>query len=599
MKTLLAAINAQYIHTNLAVRYLYRFRNLYKRQAISFVEFTVNQLPEHIFSQIYELEPDLLCFSCYLWNIQTVLQLAEDYKQLRPNTKILLGGPEVSYDGEALLRSSPSVDYIIAGEGELVLEPLLDCLSGEGNAEENLSAVPGLVYRREDGQICANPRPPALELALLPFPYEGELESLDNRLLYYETSRGCPFNCRYCLSSAEQGVRFQPLDKVFRELQYFLDARVRQVKLVDRTFNCKRPHYRPILEYLIAHDNGVTNFHLEISADLLEEEDMTIFSQARPGLFQLEIGVQSTHPQTAAAIDRHAPFAKIANAVKQIHSLGNIHCHLDLIAGLPQENYGSFAKSFDDVFSLRPEQFQLGFLKLLKGSYLREHADGLGLRFRSSPPYEVLSSDRLSFGELLRLKGVEEMVDIYYNSGRFQQTLEYLLGRWMLYPAGKSSSFYFFEALADFWKKSGCQNAAQGQKQLYTLLWNFYRESEGFRSSRRDLSSADPGTGPFQSAILFDLCRHKKPYDIPSWLGERPSVAHREEILRFYRNPDNIHRYLPQYVGLDPRQIAKLAHIELFWLPEERSWLPVLFDYDHRDLLGNARATKLYLELQI
>lgn len=440
MKTLLVAINAQYIHTNLAVRYLCRYQDLDKSQDVSFAEFTINQLPEQIFRRIYEQNPDLLCFSCYLWNIRTVLQLADDYKQLRPEAKILLGGPEVSYDGEALLRDHPAVDFIIAGEGEKVLRPLLDCLSS-AVGEKDLSSVPGLVYRGKAGQPISNPRPAPMELGQLPFPYEGELDELKNRLVYYETSRGCPFNCRYCLSSAEHGVRFQPLEKVFRELQYFLDARVRQVKLVDRTFNCKRSHYRPILQYLLERDNGITNFHLEVSADLLEEEDLALLSRARPGLFQLEIGVQTTHPETAAAVDRLAPFERIAHAVEQIHRFRNIHCHLDLIAGLPQEGYADFARSFDDVFSLRPEQLQLGFLKLLKGSYLREHAAALGLKFCSAPPYEVLASDKLSFGELSRLKGIEEMVEIYYNSGRFEQTLVFLLDSWSASAAPRPSIF--------------------------------------------------------------------------------------------------------------------------------------------------------------
>ena len=594
MKTLLVAINAQYIHTNLAVRYLCRYQDLDKSQDVSFAEFTINQLPEQIFRRIYEQNPDLLCFSCYLWNIRTVLQLADDYKQLRPEAKILLGGPEVSYDGEALLRDHPAVDFIIAGEGEKVLRPLLDCLSS-AVGEKDLSSVPGLVYRGKAGQPISNPRPAPMELGQLPFPYEGELDELKNRLVYYETSRGCPFNCRYCLSSAEHGVRFQPLEKVFRELQYFLDAHVRQVKLVDRTFNCKRSHYRPILQYLLERDNGITNFHLEISADLLEEEDLALLSKARPGLFQLEIGVQTTHPETAAAVDRLAPFERIAHAVEQIHRFRNIHCHLDLIAGLPQEGYADFARSFDDVFSLRPEQLQLGFLKLLKGSYLREHAAALGLKFCSAPPYEVLASDKLSFGELSRLKGIEEMVEIYYNSGRFEQTLVFLLDSWS--ASGCSSPFYFFEALADFWKDTGYQDAAQGYKQLCTLLWNFYRDEDRLHSSPAEPSKK--GELLFRNAMLYDLCRHRKPYDIPQWLGERPSVARKEEILRFYRQPENIARYLPQYVGLDPRQIAKLAHLELFWQPEEEAWVSVLFDYDHRDLRGNARATKVYLELQI
>ena len=553
MKLLLTAINAKYIHSNLAVYSLRAsaLAALGRAEArgreggllasavagapasdgalapdgasaadpasplpveIALAEFTINHRTEDILREIYLRKPDVLLFSCYIWNIVYVRELAENCRKIMPEVPIWLGGPEVSYDAEAFLRENPAVDGILCGEGEETFCRLTeyygqlaeyggqygrdagrygrhDCQRsgqrsgqrpGQGQAgAARLKEIPGLVYREPDrrreepgqpegkGSIQVNPPAPLPDLDALPFPY-SDLADFENRIIYYESSRGCPFSCSYCLSSIEKSVRFRNPETVCRELQFFLDRRVPQVKFVDRTFNCRKSHAMAIWTYILEHDNGITNFHFEIEAELLCEEELELLSRMRPGLVQLEIGVQSANPKTLAAVRRSTDLDRLQETVLRIRRGRNIHQHLDLIAGLPFEDYESFGRSFDRVFAMEPEQLQLGFLKVLKGAAMYGDAARYGIVYKSQPPYEVLSTPWLSFSDLLRLKAIEEMVEIYYNSHQFGRTLERLV------PAFPSP-FAFFEELARYYEgRQEGQKSSRARK--YELLLDFAAE---------------------------------------------------------------------------------------------------------------------------
>ncbi|MBR2062791.1 MAG: cobalamin-dependent protein, partial [Anaerotignum sp.] len=386
-KIVLAALNAKYIHSNLALRYLSRFQDNYKNHHIITREFTINQRPDFIVEELFRLKPDVILFSAYIWNVETLRQLCPLLKKVMPNCMIGFGGPEVSYESENFLQENPAVDLVMRGEGELVFTKLLEYW--DNGIFADLSEIGSLTYR-QNGEIRSTVQEEPLDLALLPFPYEADFSDIQNQIIYYESSRGCPYQCGYCLSSVEQGVRFVPLEKVLPDLQKFLDARVPQVKFIDRTFNCKKSHAMAIWKYLHEHDNGVTNFHFEITADIIDQEAIDYLKQVRKGLFQFEIGVQSTNPHTIKAINRNVDFEKLAGIVKQIKAGENIHQHLDLIAGLPYEDYESFGHSFNDVYDLEPEQLQLGFLKVLKGSLMHEKAAEHGIVYKNHAPYEVL-----------------------------------------------------------------------------------------------------------------------------------------------------------------------------------------------------------------
>lgn len=571
MKHLLAAVNAKYIHTCLAVRYLKGFVRARRDYDVDFLEFTINQPLSFLLEEIYRARPDTLAFSCYLWNIGAVSALLPDLKKVLPGLTIILGGPEVSFGCGEVLHAHPDADCLIAGEGEAGYLALLDALEKGGGWED----VPNLVYRK-GGQMRQNPPAPFLDMDALPFPYE-HVEQTRHQILYYEGCRGCPFDCQYCLSGDDKTLRFKSFDKIRRELDLFLSCRVPQVKFVDRTFNCRPDYYRPIWQYLIERDNGVTNFHFELSADLLRDEDMQLLRPARAGLFQFEIGVQSTHAPTLSAIHRSHRVEKIFSRVKAVQALGNIHQHLDLIAGLPLEDYAAFARSFNDVFSLRPQQLQLGFLKLLHGSGLDIRRKELGLVSSSRPPYEILATPSLSFEELLGLKGVEDMVERYYNSGRFSLSLERALSK-------ASSPFSFFEALSRFWKDSGCGGVSHTKEALYDILFQFVRVFYGPDSDLAQL-------------MRFDIFRHEKAKKLPACCEAPLSPAHRDRISAFYRNPENIKRYLPSYEGLDPRQIARMTHLEIFPFdprhPEDRKERAYLFDYRGKNRLTDSTVTVL------
>jgi radical SAM superfamily enzyme YgiQ (UPF0313 family) len=573
MKTLLTAINAKFIHTCPAVRYLKKYADGRGSFDIDLLELTINNHPDLILDEIFRRRPQLLGFSCYIWNISLVRRLLPEAKKILPGCTVVLGGPEVSYESEALLRSMPAADYIIRGEGEEAFYHLLRSLT-EGQTPDG----PGLTFWR-DGEAVSTPDSPPFDLASLPFPYEKDLSDAEGKIKYYESSRGCPFRCQYCLSSVQPGVRFVPLEKALKELQIFLDAKVPQVKFIDRTFNCDKQRALAIWSYLRDHDNGVTNFHFEIEAELLDGETVSFLSSLRPELFQLEIGVQSTNPATLAEVRRRGDFDRLSRLVKQIDG-ARVHRHLDLIAGLPHEDYRSFARSFDDVYRLEPEQFQLGFLKLLRGSGLYARRRELNLLCREEPPYEILSTDAMEYAELLRLKGVEEMVERYYNSGRFRHTLRWLLRR-------EPSPFAFYERLGDRWIREGMHLMNRSLDDCRDFLYHACRED------------GHPELKKLAWYLKYDLCLHQRPRRLPDWMEDQ-NAPWRAAMVGFLADPAHREAYLPEYASEaeDPKQLYKLVHLEHFPfdpLTGAGGDCFFLFNYKRRDLLGNARAFRVPL----
>lgn len=545
MKILLAACNAKYIHSNLAVYDLKAYSSDYDEYVI-LREYTINQPKDEILKDIYSSGADVVCFSCYIWNISFVRELIRDLVKILPKTAFWAGGPEVSYDAEKFLTEMPEMTGVMVGEGEKTFHDLLEFyIDGKDSLEE----ISGIAYRTGD-KIIHNGWRELMDLSAIPFVYE-HLEKFENRIIYYESSRGCPFSCSYCLSSIDKKLRFRDLELVKKELQFFLDHRVPQVKFVDRTFNCKHEHAMTIWKYILEHDNGVTNFHFEISADLLREEEMELMSQMRPGLIQLEIGVQSTNPETIRAIHRHMDLKKLEHCVNRVHSFRNIHQHLDLIAGLPYEDYDIFHKSFNDVYQMKPDQLQLGFLKVLKGSLMQKEAEGYGIVYKEKEPYEVLSTNWLTYGEVLKLKMVESMVEVYYNSGQFWHTLEYLV------PLEKDA-FTFYEKLGSFYEKKGYSEISHSRMRRYEILLEYLKEE------------TDVPAEVAAQKMLYDLYLREK-------LKKRPAFA-----------PDQKQYETAVWNYRKNNQVSKTAHIEVF-----ENGTVILFDYEKRDPLSKNAYTEV------
>ena len=545
MKILLAACNAKYIHSNLAVYDLKAYSSDYDEHVI-LREYTINQPKDEILKDIYSSGADVVCFSCYIWNISFVRELIRDLVKILPKTAFWAGGPEVSYDAEKFLTEMPEMTGVMVGEGEKTFHDLLEFyIDGKDSLEE----ISGIAYRTGD-KIIHNGWRELMDLSAIPFVYE-HLEKFENRIIYYESSRGCPFSCSYCLSSIDKKLRFRDLELVKKELQFFLDHRVPQVKFVDRTFNCKHEHAMAIWKYILEHDNGVTNFHFEISADLLREEEMELMSQMRPGLIQLEIGVQSTNPETIRAIHRHMDLKKLEYCVNRVHSFRNIHQHLDMIAGLPYEDYDTFHQSFNDVYQMKPDQLQLGFLKVLKGSLMQKEAEVYGIVYKEKEPYEVLSTNWLTYGEVLKLKMVESMVEVYYNSGQFWHTLEYLV------PFEKDA-FTFYEKLGSFYEKKGYSEISHSRMRRYEILLEYLQEE------------TDVPTEVAAQKMLYDLYLREK-------LKKRPVFA-----------PDQKQYETAVWNYRKNNQVSKTAHIEVF-----ENGTVILFDYEKRDPLSNNAYTEV------
>ena len=576
MRYLLAAINAKYIHSNLGIYSLKCYaqtrlnedRDGGRETEILLGEYTINHQMERILQDIYQKNPEVVGFSCYIWNISYVETLVRDLKKIRPDTRICLGGPEVSYDAEAVLKRLPEAELVMMGEGEETFYRLVRAMEGEKLPEAgDFSGIPGIAFRRLSGEVQMNPAAPLLSMDSIPFPYRS-LEGMEHRIIYYESSRGCPFSCSYCLSSIDRGVRFRSISLVKKELAFFLERRVPQVKFVDRTFNCRRDHAMAIWSFLKDHDNGITNFHFEISADLLDDEALQLFSGMRPGLIQLEIGVQTVNPQTIREIRRTMDLKKVEDRVQRVRAFGNIHQHLDLIAGLPFEGTESFRISFNTVYGMKPEQLQLGFLKVLKGSFMEKKAEEYGLLYSAVPPYEVLSTRWLPYDDLIRLKGVEEMVEIYYNSGQFRYTMELLVQEW-------GNAFDLYECLSAYYVNTGLSGISHSRLARYELLYQFIETETELDGEK------------YRDRLMCDLY-------LRELLKSRPSFARdlgriKAEIRAFFRQEAKEHRYLKGYEGYDSRQLSKMAHLEKLG---DGSF--VLFDYKNRDaLLGNAAAFRI------
>lgn len=572
MKVLLTAINAKYIHSNLAVYSLkaYAERNLTEKTKecteIELAEYTINQQTDDILQDIYKKKPDMLCLSCYIWNLNYVEEIVREIHKLLPEMLIWVGGPEVSYDGPSVLTRLPEIDGVMKGEGEKTFCDLVEFYNNKEN-ERTLDRIEGIVYRKGE-EICENAWRKTMDLSEVPFVYH-DMKEFEHKIIYYESSRGCPFSCSYCLSSIDKCLRFRNLDMVKKELQFFIDHKVPQVKFVDRTFNCKHDHAMAIWSYIMEHDNGVTNFHFEVSADLLNEAELELMSHMRPGLIQLEIGVQSTNEKTIREIRRTMKFEEVARIVKRINSYGNIHQHLDLIAGLPYEDYESFHKSFVDVYALQPEQLQLGFLKVLKGSYMEEQKENYGLVYKGRPPYEVLYTRWLPYEDTLRLKGIEEMVEVYYNSRQFCYTLPWLERQF-------SDAFCMFEELAVYYEKHGLHLLNHSRTSRYEILLDFAGEKDAQHLEQ------------YRQLLILDFYLRENAKNRPEFAGEE--LLDKEEERRFYDREAEERNYLGNYETSEKRKLRKMTHLEKFsWdvmgNMESRTVL-LLFDYQKRNPLN-------------
>lgn len=613
---LLIGINAKYIHSNPAIYCLKAYVDRYCTNrpdgcGVSLAEYTINQPVSAVLADLYAKKPDVAAFSCYIWNWEMVQNILLELPKILPDTQIWLGGPEVSFHTEEILSKYPLLTGIMIGEGEETFRELaVYYWTGKGS----LLDIKGILYH---GSYTGMRTPVAIDS--LPFPYDAEnlLDAFENRIIYYESQRGCPFRCAYCLSAAHSQyanentkkdllnpttaaptsampdtdghfsiqmdyhtdkVRLRSLEMVQKELQFFLDHHVKQVKFIDRTFNCNAAHASAIWRYLLEHDNGVTNFHFEIAADLLTEEQLALLAQMRIGLIQLEIGVQSTYAPTLEAINRRMDLDKLRKNVAKVRSFHNIHQHLDLIAGLPYEDYPTFANSFNEVYNMAPHQLQLGFLKVLKGSPMEEIAPEYGIVCQSKPPYEVLYTKWLRFTDTLNLKNIEEMVELYYNSCQFTHTLPVLALEF-------SSPFQMYEALADYYQDNGYFVNTPARVYCYQVLLDF---ASATVPEKQQL---------FAELLTFDLYLRENSKSRPAFAPEY--TLSKSMLRQFYKKETEEPRMLKSYCGLQEAQIARMTHIERFsyavWNglqnPTEctknmDSPKYVLFDYKNRDMLS-------------
>lgn len=562
MKLLLTAINAKYIHSNLAVYSLRAYAKEY-RDSIELAEYTINHRMEYILSGIYKKKPDVLCFSCYIWNISEVLAVAEEFHKLCPDVPVWMGGPEVSYEVESFLREHPFVTGVMVGEGEKIFQNLCKHYvnlerDGKISFEAKPETVKGLAFLDADGHMIFTGQETPLDMSTIPFCYD-EMEDFKNRIIYYESSRGCPFRCSYCLSSIEKKLRFRDLELVKRELLFFIEKEVPQVKFVDRTFNCDHHHAMEIWKFIKEQDRGITNFHFEIAADLLTDEEIEFIAGLRPGLIQLEIGVQTTNPETITEIHRSMDLERVKYVTSRIKEGKNVHQHLDLIAGLPFEDYSTFQQSFDEIYALKPEQLQLGFLKVLKGSYMFEHAKEYGVVYESRPPYEMMATKWLSFDEVLKIKQAEEMLEVYYNSRQYPMSIRFLETEF-------DSAFAMFAALGDYYERKGYFSFSHSRIQRLNILLEFVETID-----KEHLEV-------FRQAATYDIYSRENAKSRPAFSSD---LSEFKELTRKFCKK------------------GKLEHLEKFdyrmpWeetlseLPErEKQPYYLLFDYENRDRLNH------------
>lgn len=577
MKILLIAINAKYIHSNPAVYSLRAYAGESLAPYIEIAEYTINNKKEEILADIFKRNPDVVAFSCYIWNRSMISSILAELPKIMKGVHIWLGGPEVSYNPEELLKKYPMVTGIMVGEGEETFRELAEyyCSAADSDIEsKSLDKISGIVYRMQN-QVCHTPVRELTDISKLPFLYHN-LHSFANRIIYYESSRGCPYRCSYCLSSIDKKVRLRDMEIVKKELQFFLDNKVKQVKFVDRTFNCNHEHACEIWQYLSEHDNGVTNFHFEVAADIISEEELEILASLRPGLAQLEIGVQTLNSETLREIRRTSDISRLRQAVERIISNHNIHVHLDLIAGLPYEDYESFTRSFNGVYAMQPHQLQLGFLKVLKGSYMHEKAKDYGIQYTDEPPYEVLSTKWLPYEKLLILKQVEEMVELYYNSNQFTYTMPVL-------QSAFPDAFTMYRELAGFYQEKGYSLMTPARVYRYQALLDFAMSTTLSKDEEM-----------IRQVLTFDLYLRENIKSRPDFAKDL--TPYKQLIRDFYIKEEENKYYLPDYAGYDHKQLARLTHIEIFDYPlwetdinkrieKLNNPVMVLFDYQNRDAI--------------
>ncbi|MBQ2753013.1 MAG: B12-binding domain-containing radical SAM protein, partial [Firmicutes bacterium] len=544
-------------------------------------EFTINNDPKQILKELFIKKPDVLCFSCYIWNISIILSIAENIKKILPETIIVLGGPEVSFDSEELLKKYPFIDFVMRGEGEYTFVRFAEYLYGK----RSLKDVTGITYR-DDKVIISNPSSEPVDLNKIPFVYEN-LDGLENRIIYYETQRGCPYSCQFCLSGDDKKLRFLDIERVKKELQFFLDNKVPQVKFVDRTFNCKKSHAMEIWKYCMENDNGITNFHMEISAEIMDDDMLELLKGAREALFQFEVGVQSTNTATLEAVKRKCNFNNLKSIVNKVHSFGNIHQHLDLIAGLPYEDYNSFRKSFNDVYSLDPQQLQLGFLKLLKGSGLRRDAEKHGIVYDEQAPYEVLFTKDMPYEDMLKLKAIEEFTETYYNSSKALNTIAYAVTVF-------GTPFDFYEKAGLYMDRHGYTKNQSSKQQTYTNLYEFF-VNEGLK---KDILNT------LKELLLFDMLLNDNLKSFPYWIDEEDDELKLKK-KEFFNNKELVEIYLPLHSDLTPARLSRQFGMAKFSFdisqghfsaatPVKKQKTYIVFDYSSKNIItGLAKAIKI------
>ena len=544
MKILLTTLNSKFIHTNLAIRYLKQMVKDIEDINVDIREYTINNELDFILKDIYTNNYDVILFSTYIWNVNDIVKLCNNLKKVKPNIKIALGGPEVTYDSEEAMKKYDFIDYILYGEGELIFRDFTKYLIGDMKIED----VDGIVYRSNDSIIANKPMKLLENLDLIPSPYEElDKKEYENRIVYYETSRGCPFNCQYCLSSAIEGLRYFSIDRVKKDLKKLIDARVSQIKFIDRTFNANKKFAMEIMKFLMENDNGYTTYHFGVTAHLLTDDMLEFLKDCKEGLFQFEIGVQSTNEKVLDAVGRRDDFKKLSYVVQKIASFRNIHQHLDLIAGLPYEDYSSFENSFNDVFNLGIEHLQLGFLKMIKGTGIRNQADEHEFRYKDYPPYEVLYNKYISYNEILKLKDIEEILERYFNSKNFVLSMRYIIHNYY-----KESPFKFFEEFATYFNDNGYFYASQGKNQLYKILVDFYTDKINIE------------TELFKEIVKYDYISLGKTSNVPAFMDKVEVDDFKNRCHLFLQNEGNILKYIPRFENTPAKQIIKYVHFETF-----------------------------------
>lgn len=541
MDILLTTLNSKFIHTALSIRYL---KSYCKGEFpnIEIEEYTINQTTDYISREIFKKNPDVVAFSCYIWNMRETLEITETLRKVKPEITIILGGPEVSYNGENILKDNNYIDYIIHGEGEETLKELLLAIRNKSN----LKYIEGIIYKCDEEIYINPPRKLIEDLDSIPSPFDDDIESFKNKIAYFESSRGCPFNCQFCLSSTIKGVRFFSIERVKRDLKKLIDIGVSQIKFVDRTFNAKKGYAMEIMNFIVAQNTSGINFHFEVTAHLVDDDMLDFLANIKSGLFQFEVGVQSTNEDTLKAIDRTTDFDKLSYVIDKINSFNNIHLHLDLIAGLPYENYQSFRKSFNDVYGLNPHKLQLGFLKLLRGSELRKKSDEYGFKFIDHAPYEVIENDYISYGELSKLKAIEDLVEKYGNEGYFKHTIDYNISNCF------DSPFDFYERFAEYWEANEYHKASYNRISLYEKLNEFIKSINIVKDTL------------IENLIKYDFLMSNKASTLPEFLKNDNQEKLKTNKHDFLQNEDNIKKYLPEYVGVPAKKILNHLYFEIF-----------------------------------